>query len=799
MQKKLIVAAALCAGLFAQGFAKAENAKEEAGRMGRYNVAWNSPSKDASGVMPIGNGDLGAGVYAIENGDLYLLLSKNDALSYCGDIYKTGRLRISLTPNPFLAGKPFHQTLDLPTASIRIQADGVSLKIWADANRPIFHVEIDSPRALTVATQPEFWKRYTQWKGLDNTPEVRLPRDHDLLWYFSVGDKSFYPDDMMKRGYGVKDFEKIVPDPYRFNTFGNLVELRSEASAQKPEVKDGVLAGKGKQFDIRIHSLTMQAPDRNVWVKAIEELAARPLEVKQDWEKHCQWWSDFWSRGWIIASDRTVPAEQRERFNGEVGASGMREEADGGALVAQSYNVFRFFMAAQGRGRLPVKFNGGIFTQQYRLNGRFLEQNGLEEFQKRFPFARKQPDGTWLTGEDYRAWGRRFTAQNERLLYWPLLMSGDFDLLKPYFDFYWDTLEMRKAITQKHYGHAGAFYRENVTPITGTEDWEPAPIVKPGEKYKGNHLMFHHTSGLEGLAMMEDYFNFTGDIQFRDQRLVPFAREILTFFDLHYPREANGKMRFEPAQALETWWVAVNPATDVAGLRFCLDQLLAMKAGTAEDQKNWKRLRAEMPEVPVGIKDGRPLLLPAQEIIEKVKHNGEIPEIYSAFPFRCYGVALGTKEIVDWTMQNRINKDTFGNRCWTHDQLGWVMAGNTQETAAGLVRRFRWATTALRFPVYGSELTDGIPDLDHFGCGSIALQRMLAQEGNGKIYLLPAWPAEWDVDFKLHLEGGVVLTGKVKEGKLETWEITPAKRKADVVVCEMGSISKAVDIKKAQK
>ena len=173
--------------------------------------------------------------------------------------------------------------------------------------------------------------------------------------------------------------------------------------------------------------------------------------------------------------------------------------------------------------------------------------------------------------------------------------------------------------------------------------------------------------------------------------------------------------------------------------------------------------------------------MPAEQIVEKQKHNGEIPEIYPAFPFRCYGFALGTGDVVDWTMRNRINKDTFGGKCWTHDQLGWVMAGNTRETAAGLIRRFRWATTALRFPVYGNETTDGIPDLDHFGCGAIALQRMLVQEGQGKIFLLPAWPAEWDVDFKLHLEGGAVLTGTVKDGKLLTWDCT-ADRKAVVVI-----------------
>jgi len=103
-------------------------------------------------------------------------------------------------------------------------------------------------------------------------------------------------------------------------------------------------------------------------------------------------------------------------------------------------------------------------------------------------------------------------------------------------------------------------------------------------------------------------------------------------------------------------------------------------------------------------------------------------------------------------------------------------------------RRFRYASPAVRLPLYGDEHTDGIPDWDHFGSGSIALQRMLAQEGNGKIYLLPAWPSEWDADFKLHLSGGTVLTGVVKDGKLVAWDITPQTRKTDVVLCEPVSI-----------
>lgn len=65
------------------------NAQPES--LSKYNVIWNSPSTDASGQMPLGNGDIAAGVYAIENDALYLLLSKNDAFTYNGDIFKTGR------------------------------------------------------------------------------------------------------------------------------------------------------------------------------------------------------------------------------------------------------------------------------------------------------------------------------------------------------------------------------------------------------------------------------------------------------------------------------------------------------------------------------------------------------------------------------------------------------------------------------------------------------------------------------------------------------------------------------------
>jgi len=739
-------------------------------RVARYNVVWDRPSKDATGQMPLGNGDIAAGVYAIEDGDLYLLLAKNDALTYNGDIFKTGRVRISLDPNPFASGKPFRQTLELATGSIRIEAGGVDLRIWADAHLPVYHVEIDARRKLSVTAEPEFWKRFDDCRfnvsraPIDEpTQDVRLDQENRILWYFAVGDRSVFPAEMAY--YGVEEMASKHADPYRFNTFGNLIESPDLV------VQDGRLAGKGKRFDLRIHALAKQTPETSSWVEAIEAQAAEPMDVGADWREHCRWWSAFWDRSWITVSDNSLPPAEREKLRGEA-PSGKRRDKDGGALAAQSYNVFRYLMACQSRGRIQTKFNGGLFTQPLRCD-------------KERQYAVQQEDGSWLSHEDDRDWGRRFTYQNQRLLYWPLLMSGDFDLVRPFFDYYWDLLPIRKAITQAWFGHEGAYYRENIEPTGGERDCGrdgKPPKTKPGEnKGEGYYHSYYFTSGLETAAMMIDYVNYSGDGTFRDTVLVPFAREVLRFFDQHYGRDENGKIRLDPAMVLETWWIAVNPAPDVAGLQFCLDELLAMPAGTAEDQANWRRFRAELPPVHLHDVEGRQAIAPGEEWAKK--SNAENGELYPVFPFRCFGLGLGSEDVVAWTMKHRTNKNAFNFKCWTQDQIHWAYAGRAAEAQEGLVHRFRHASRQCRFPLYGSAGPDSCPDFDHFGAGATALQRMLVQEAGGKILLLPAWPADWDADFKLHVAGRTDISGKVTDGELTEWSIEPAHRRKDVVVC----------------
>ena len=48
-------------------------------------------------------------------------------------------------------------------------------------------------------------------------------------------------------------------------------------------------------------------------------------------------------------------------------------------------------------------------------------------------------------------------------------------------------------------------------------------------------------------------------------------------------------------------------------------------------------------------------------------------------------------------------------------------------------------------------------------------------------YVLPAWPKNWDVSFKLHAPYNTTVEGVYKAGKLEQLMVMPKSRAKDVV------------------
>ncbi len=89
-----------------------------------------------------------------------------------------------------------------------------------------------------------------------------------------------------------------------------------------------------------------------------------------------------------------------------------------------------------------------------------------------------------------------------------------------------------------------------------------------------------------------------------------------------------------------------------------------------------------------------------------------------------------------------------------------------------------------RFPAFWGPNYDWTPDQDHGGVLMKAFQSMLLQPDpySKKMYLMPAWPKEWNADFKLHAPYQTVIEGKVRNGKMEDVKVTPESRKADIVI-----------------
>jgi hypothetical protein len=87
----------------------------------------------------------------------------------------------------------------------------------------------------------------------------------------------------------------------------------------------------------------------------------------------------------------------------------------------------------------------------------------------------------------------------------------------------------------------------------------------------------------------------------------------------------------------------------------------------------------------------------------------------------------------------------------------------------------------LKFPAFWVSGNDYHPDEDNGGNGENGLQQMLMQVDGKKITLLPAWPGDWDADFKLNAPYNTTVEGKVVKGKLLNLKVTPASRMADVI------------------
>jgi alpha-L-fucosidase 2 len=763
-----IIIQGLLLGLFLAGSGCSEKSgleSENHSMLETYNVVWDAPSKDHHGSMPVGNGDIGLNVWVEENGDICFYIGKTDSWDDNGRLLKVGKIRIKCEPQIIFPGAQFRQKLDLLTGSVEINTTGelngrkadIGIKLWVDAHHPVIHLAYESSIPLSMTAGIELWRNTPD--TLQNTevsdlltsqpdsifqPVVVEPdavitnRDQYIGWYHH--NKKSVGFDITNKIQGLSEF--FDEDPILHRTFGAILKGTGSEKANDHTLQ----TSSAKKGSLSVFVLTSHPSRPEEWQSAIEELADRTESISfASREKaHLKWWSDFWNRSWIYAKQAS-----------ETAAPDMGSDAH---VVTRSYILQRFIDASAGRGQYPIKFNGSIFT---------VPAKGTEG------------------DADYRRWGPCYWWQNTRLPYLSMCTSGDFDLLQPLFNMYaGQVYELSKLRTHKYFGFDGVYYPECITfwgsVFLQTYGWTPYELRDDPLQESGWHK-WEWVAGPELVFMMLDYYDYTQDQDFLRDKIIPLANDIMKFFDNYYPTNESGKLVMYPSMAAETWWDCTNPMPELSGLHAITRRLLNLPANLTGDQnlQAWNTFFAKLPEIPLRETPSGPALAPAERF--EVKNNVENPELYAIFPFRLYGVGNPDIEHAKNALEHRWDRGSFG---WRQDDIFKAYLGLTDQAREYLVERSNNYDKNERFPAFWGPNYDWTPDQDHGGVLMKTFQSMLMQADpySEKIYLFPAWPEDWDTDFRLHAPYNTLVEGKFRNGKLEWLKVTPESRAEDVIV-----------------
>ncbi len=437
------------------------------------------------------------------------------------------------------------------------------------------------------------------------------------------------------------------------------------------------------------------------------------------------------------------------------------ELLDEAYLLSRAYALQRFIDACAGRGAFPIKFNGSIFTV---------------------------PNPGSPGDADYRRWGPGYWWQNTRLPYLSMCASGDFEMMQPLFEMYGgDVLDLAVHRTKRYFDHGGAFLPECIyfwgDVFSESYGWTPFEERGEDKLQESGWHKWEWVAGPELVWMMLECYDHTLDEGFLGEVVLPTAHEILTFFDEHYELDEQGKLHMYPAQAVETWWDCTNPMPEVAGLHAVTARLLALPEELSHQRQRafWRQLQAKLPDLPTWVEEGVTLLAPAERFEQK--RNIENPELYAVFPFRLVSFEKENADLGRRTFERRWDRGNFG---WRQEEVFLAYLGLGEQARSNLVGRAKNSHPGSRFPAFWGPNYDWVPDQDHGGILMKALQAMLLQSEGETIYLLPAWPKDWDVSFRLHAPRRTVIECELEGGEVRSLKVTPEARAKDVVVCGPG-------------
>lgn len=732
------------------------------------NITWNSQSKNSAESMPVGGGDIGLNLW-VEQGDIFFYLSQSGTFDENNTLLKLGRIKVKLTPNPFDGGA-FKQELILKDGFAQITGTkgklSVKVKVWVDVFKPVIHVDVKANEKVSTELAYESWRfedRVT--KGKENNqnsykwaPQGIVKTRRDEIGFVNNSIQFYHQNqaqtvfDVAVAQQGLAERKRELFNPLKNLIFGGSVKgngLISDGNYSGTYLNTPFQAWKLKSKTPSLSNLititlnTQQSESIAEW-KAKLAATDHSLSHSKDQKASIKWWNDYWQKSFIYIDSRNEDVNQ----------------------TSINYQLFRYMLGCNAFGKYPTKFNGGLFTFDPQLT-----------------------DSTLKYTPDFRNWGGgTHTAQNQRLVYWPMLKSGDIGMMKPQFDFYLHLLKNAEIRTEAAWGHAGASFTEQLEnfglPNPAEYGWKRPADFNKGMEYNA-WLEYEWDTVLEFCMMILETERYDKK---NIAAYLPLIESSLTFFKEHYTYlakqrgakalDGDGRLVLYPGSGAETYKMAYNSTSTIAALRMVLQRLIDHPALAESNKNNWKEMLKTIPEITYRSFNGITTIAPAK-LWERI-NNTESPQLYPVYPWGIFGIGKAGLDTAINTYKYDTDVLKFRSHIgWKQDNIFAARLGLAEDAALLTTQKLK--NSGRRFPAFWGPGYDWTPDHNWGGSGMIGLQEMLMQVDGRRIFLFPAWPKDWNVHFKLHAPYQTTVEGKLIDGKLVELKVLPESRKADII------------------
>lgn len=321
--------------------------------------------------MPCGGGDVGLNVW-VEGGDLLLYVSRSGTFDENNAMPKLGRLRLTISPNPFKEGSAFRQELHLKEGYVSVigsrGSQTVHVNVWVDVFRPVVHLDLSSRQPVTAQVSYESWRTedrpLNSKEGVTNSyktlPGLTVVQRRDEVAFANNGVRFYHRNrdstvfDYTVHQQGLDSGKNSLWNPLRNLTFGGdvrgtdmLPAGTTNGTYQHTSFTSWALKSRKPTRSTHISLVLHQAQSATLagWQQSLDQVIKEAITMQKTARVHSlNWWRRFWERSYIYIqptqTDTSAAAWQ----------------------VGRNYQLFRYMLGCNAYGTYPTKFNGGLFT-----------------------------------------------------------------------------------------------------------------------------------------------------------------------------------------------------------------------------------------------------------------------------------------------------------------------------------------------------------------------------------------------------------------------------------------------------